>query len=83
MGRDPAVDRRQRGRFGGPIFSRSLAVAFVLGKFLELNGLVILGLGLVWGMYRDDLKGELQMLGIGVLVFLAGYVLEHRTGRRS
>ena len=56
---------------------------FYLGKFLELNGLIVLGLGLVWGVMRQDMRGELTLLGIGVAVFLAGYFLERKVARRG
>jgi hypothetical protein len=55
---------------------------FYLGKFLELNGLCVLGYGLVWGMAREDMKGELTMLGVGVGLFLLGYFLERKVARR-
>jgi hypothetical protein len=58
-------------------------VAYYLGKFLELNGLVLLGYGLFWGLIRDDIKGEIRLLGLGVAVFLGGYWLERRRSRRS
>lgn len=56
-------------------------VLYYLGKFLELNGLVMLGVGLLWGTFRDDMKGELALLAAGVAVFLAGYLLERRAAR--
>jgi hypothetical protein len=59
------------------------ALLFYLGKFLELNGLVLLGFGLLWGVVREDMKGELALLGIGVVIFLAGYLLERKVARRQ
>ena len=53
-----------------------------LGKFLELNGLLLLGSGLVWGIHQKDLEGEMRMLGLGVVVFLVGHLLERRAGQR-
>jgi hypothetical protein len=58
------------------------ALLFYLGKFLELNGLVLLGFGLIWGVVREDMKGELTLLGVGVAIFLAGYLLERKVARR-
>ncbi len=56
---------------------------YYLGKFLELNGLVLLGFGLVWGLLREDVRGEIAMLGMGVALFLVGYLLEQKAaGRR-
>ena len=56
---------------------------FHLGNFLELNGLVLLGFALVWGMVRDDMKGEMAMLSAGVVIFLAGCLLERKPTRRN
>lgn len=56
-------------------------MAYYLGKFLELNGMVLLGLGLFRGLVSDDVKGEIAMLGIGAAVFLLGYLLEKRFSR--
>jgi hypothetical protein len=54
---------------------------YYLGKFLELNGILLLGLGLAWGLFRDDMRAEMSMLAAGAAVFLAGYLLEHRKAR--
>jgi len=56
-------------------------VAYYLGKFLELNGMLLLGLGLFWGMAREDVKGEIGMLALGAALFLVGYLLEKRAMR--
>jgi hypothetical protein len=56
---------------------------FYLGKFLELNGLVLLGFGLVWGVVREDMMGELTMLAVGAGIFLVGYLLERKSARRG
>lgn len=55
---------------------------YYLGKFLELNGLVLLGFGLVWGLLREDVRGEIAMLGMGVALFLVGYLLEQKAAGR-
>ena len=63
--------------------SRGSPVAYYLGKFLELNGIVLLGFGLFWGLMRDDVRGEVGLLGLGVAIFLAGYWFERRFSRKS
>ncbi|HEV8336880.1 MAG TPA: hypothetical protein VGR67_10720 [Candidatus Polarisedimenticolia bacterium] len=54
---------------------------YYLGKFLELNGILLLGAGLAWGLFRDDMKAEMSLLGAGAAIFLAGYLLEQRKAR--
>lgn len=56
---------------------------YYLGKFLELNGLVILTFGLIRGMRYGDVPGEVRMLAVGVAVFLLGYLLEKKIAPRS
>lgn len=56
-------------------------MVYYLGKFLELNGMVLLGFGLFWGVARDDVKGEIAMLGVGAALFLLGYLLEKKAMR--
>ncbi|MCI0658775.1 MAG: hypothetical protein L0170_17115 [Acidobacteria bacterium] len=58
-------------------------MAYYLGKFLELNGMVLLGFGLFWGLMRDDVRGEVALLGLGVALFLAGYWFEKRSSRKG
>jgi hypothetical protein len=58
-------------------------VAYFLGKFLELNGMVILGLGLFWGLARDDVRKEIALLGGGVAIFLIGYLIERKASQRE
>jgi hypothetical protein len=53
-------------------------MAHYLGKFLEINGLLVLGVGLIGGIFGGDLAGEMKLLGLGAVVFVAGYVLERK-----
>jgi len=56
---------------------------YYLGKFLELNGILILGIGLIGGISRGDLAEEMKLLGLGAAVFVVGYLLERKApGRR-
>ena len=59
-------------------------MAYILAKALEVVGMLTLGVALfVYGFGAEDMMAELTWLIIGSLVFLAGYVLEHRKGSRS
>lgn len=58
-------------------------MTYYLGKFLELNGMVLLGFGLFWGLVRDDVRGEVGLLALSTAIFLAGYWLERRFNRKS
>jgi hypothetical protein len=50
-------------------------VRFALGRGLQLVGLVLVGLGLATGLFRNDLRYEERMFFAGGGVFLAGWLL--------
>jgi len=57
-------------------------VTYVVGKILEIAAMLTLGVALlVYGFGEDNMNSELAWLLLGSLMFLAGYVLEHRSAR--
>ncbi len=59
-------------------------MVFILGKVLQVAGMLTLGVALiVYGFGEGDMNSELGWLLIGSIVFLVGYLLEHRMGRKS
>ncbi len=59
-------------------------MVFILGKVLQVTGMLTLGVALiVYGFGEGDMNAELGWLLIGSIVFLVGYLLEHRMGRKS
>ena len=48
---------------------------FVMGRGLQLVGIVLVGLGLAVGLFRDDLRYEERMFFAGGGVFFAGWLL--------
>ena len=49
-----------------------------LAQLLQLAGMVVVGAGLVQGLATGDVKRELLLLGIGVVLFVAGWLLAKR-----
>ena len=45
-------------------------------RFLQLAGLVVTGVGFFDGVFTGNARRELVFLGIGVLLFFAGRVLD-------
>jgi hypothetical protein len=50
-------------------------VRFAFGRGLQLIGLVLVGLGLVIGLLKNDLRYEERMFFAGGGVFFAGWAL--------
>ena len=48
---------------------------FAIGRGLQLVGLTLVGLGLVVGLLRSDLRYEERMFFAGAVVFVAGWLL--------
>lgn len=57
---------------------------YIVAKTLEIAGMLTLGVALlVYGFGEQNMNAELTWLLAGSVVFLAGYVLERRTGNRG
>jgi hypothetical protein len=54
---------------------------FVLGKFLQLSGMVTLAGALMAGLTEPTLWNELILLLIGIGVFTCGWLVENRLRR--
>ena len=48
---------------------------FLIGRGLQLVGIVLVGVGLLVGLVRDDLKYEERMFFAGGGVFVVGWLL--------
>lgn len=58
-------------------------MSFLLGKALQVAGMLTLGVALVvYGLGEDDMNAELTWLLVGSIVFIVGYGLERRGGGR-
>ena len=56
---------------------------YKLGRFLQVVGMILLPIGIAGNVadpQRVDLKTSLTISGIGVLVFIVGYMIQ-QTGR--
>lgn len=47
----------------------------LLGRWLQVAGMIVLPIGLMYGLVRDDLRTEVRLLAIGGFVFLLGWIL--------
>jgi hypothetical protein len=46
-----------------------------LGRLFQLAGMVILPMGLMIGLFRDDVKMEVRLLFIGGALFVVGWLM--------
>ena len=57
---------------------------YILGKVLEALGCADVGFALFVGITQPHGMGnEFKLTGIGILVFLVGYIFENFSGERS
>ncbi|HET7435625.1 MAG TPA: hypothetical protein VFN10_13030 [Thermoanaerobaculia bacterium] len=47
----------------------------LLGRWLQVAGMIVLPIGLMYGLVRDDLRTEVRLLAIGGFIFLLGWIL--------
>lgn len=45
------------------------------GRLLQIVGLVLLPIGFSYGIFRDEVRMEVQLLAIGGILFLIGRLL--------
>ena len=50
----------------------------LFGRFFQLVGMVILPIGLMIGLFRDDVALEVRMLFIGGAFFLVGWLMARK-----
>ena len=47
----------------------------LVGRLLQLVGMIVLPIGLMYGLARDDIKTEVRLLAIGGFLFVLGWIL--------
>lgn len=47
----------------------------LLGRILQIVGMIVLPVGLVIGLIRNDVRMEVRLLVIGGVVYLLGWIL--------
>lgn len=49
-----------------------------LAKGIQFLAMVVTGVGLIYGIVRNDERMEFTYLGIGIVIFLVGYLLDRK-----
>lgn len=53
----------------------------LLGRLLQMGGMILLPIGLLYGLGLDDIRTEVRLLALGGIAFVIGWLLS-RDGRR-
>ena len=51
----------------------------LIGRFLQMVGMLLLPLGLMIGLFQDNIRLEVRLLFIGGFLFLLGWILARKT----
>ena len=49
-----------------------------LGRLLQLIGLIVLPIGLSYGLLKDNVRVEVQLLALGGFLFVLGWMLARK-----
>lgn len=47
----------------------------LIGRLLQLAGMIILPIGLMYGLARGEIQTEVRLLALGGFLFLLGWIL--------
>jgi hypothetical protein len=53
-------------------------MSILLGRFFQLIGMILLPIGLMLGLFRNDIALEVRMLFVGGGFFLVGWLMARR-----
>jgi hypothetical protein len=51
-----------------------------VSKIVQFLGIIVTGIGLIYGIVQNDMRLEFLYLGSGIVIFAIGYLLEQRNG---
>ena len=46
-----------------------------IGRLLQVIGMLLLPIGLMYGLVRDEIRTEVQLLALGGFLFVLGWIL--------
>ena len=47
----------------------------LLGRLFQLSGMILLPIGLLYGLGRNDIQTEIKLLALGGFLFVLGWIL--------
>ena len=52
----------------------------LVGRVLQVAGMIILPIGLLYGFARGEVRTEVQLLAVGGALFVAGWLMAKKPG---
>lgn len=52
----------------------------LIGRLLQVSGMIILPIGLLYGFGRGDIRTEVKLLALGGFLFVLGWILARERG---
>jgi hypothetical protein len=49
-----------------------------LGRLMQMIGMILLPIGLSYGLLKDNIRVEVQLLAVGGFLFVLGWILSRR-----
>lgn len=50
----------------------------LVGRWLQVIGMILLPVGLMYGLARDDIRTEVRLLALGGFVYVLGWILARK-----
>lgn len=47
----------------------------LIGRLLQLSGMIILPIGLIYGLGKGDIQTEIKLLALGGFLYVLGWIL--------
>lgn len=47
----------------------------IIGRLLQISGMIILPIGLMYGLVRNEIRTEVQLLALGGFLYVLGWIL--------
>lgn len=52
----------------------------LIGRLMQVSGMIILPIGLLYGLGRGDIRTEVKLLALGGFLFVLGWILSRERG---
>ena len=50
----------------------------LIGRWMQVIGMIVLPIGLMYGLVRNEIRTEVRLLALGGFLFVLGWILSRR-----